>query len=144
MSDFDQGEGASSAAALPNDGRPLIGDRSGEHQYMNRGKYNAWVHVVIGFLYVMALFFAIFVSVAMAILVPPAQQPSKTVMITGLAVSGALALALSIVIFWNRWRVNEAFSSRFCSGCANISIIYVPFISGVYALVRGIKKFWGK
>jgi hypothetical protein len=111
---------------------------------MNRGAYKAWAHVVMGFIYVAALFLGIFLSIAMAILRPAAQHSSTTEMVISLAVCGSLALALSIAIFWNRWRVNEAFSSRFCSGCANLSIIYVPFISGMYALVRGIKKIWGK
>jgi hypothetical protein len=148
MSNFDQDKDKPSAAALPKDGqgseRPLIGDRAGEHQYMNRGSYNAWAHVVIGFIYVLALYFSIFLGIVMAIQNPAAGQKLTDGMVISLAVCGALALALSIATFWNRWRVNEAFSSRFCSGCANLSIIYVPFISGIYALVRGIKKFWGK
>ena len=44
----------------------------------------------------------------------------------------------------SRWRVNEAFSSRFCAGLMNLSPMYVPLISLVYANVRGIQKLFGK
>jgi uncharacterized membrane protein len=68
------------------------------------------------------------------------SQAFSTIML----VSIAPALILSLVVFWNRWRVTEAFSSRFCSGSAMLSVFYVPIIALIYANYRGIKKFWGK
>jgi hypothetical protein len=43
-------------------------------------------------------------------------------------------------VFRNRWRCTEAFASRFCSGLANLSMMYVPMIALVYANARGLAK----
>jgi hypothetical protein len=46
--------------------------------------------------------------------------------------------------FRKRWRVIEAFSSRFCIGLMNLSILYVPVVAFIYANVRGVQKLTGR
>ena len=58
-------------------------------------------------------------------------------------ITAALAgIAGAYLVFRDRWKVNEALSSRFCSGVANLSMLYVPIVSFVYANVRGVKKLF--
>jgi hypothetical protein len=47
---------------------------------------------------------------------------------------------LAWLLFRDRFRCNEAFSSRFCSGLMNLSMLYVPFISLAYGVSRGLAK----
>jgi hypothetical protein len=53
-------------------------------------------------------------------------------------------IALAYFVFRDRWKCIEAFSSRFCSGLMNLSLLYVPWVALVYANVRGIQKLSGK
>jgi hypothetical protein len=58
--------------------------------------------------------------------------------------AGVVGLVGAWGTFRDRWRVNEAFASRFCSGLANLSMLYVPIVAWVYANIRAIKKLRGR
>jgi hypothetical protein len=109
-----------------------IGDAEGEHLYAQRGKYGAWLYVVLGFL-ISTLFWSTPLSAVLLAL---------NIRVEWIAfISGG---AVSYFIFRDRWRVNEAFTSRYLSGVANLSLLYAPVVSFVYAHVRGVKKFSGR
>jgi len=109
-----------------------IGDAAGEHHYAQRGRYSAWIHVVLGFL-ISSLFWSTPFGLALALmnLFPP-------------FLSTFCGAVVSYFIFRDRWRVNEAFTSRYLSGVANLSLFYAPVVSVIYAHVRGVKKFSGR
>jgi len=124
-----------------------IGDRDGEHLHMERGRYDAWAYTVIAFLAQIA-----FLGATAGLLI------GKTVawVVSGVAddphtATSAMYIAAAIIgiigawgTFRDRWRVNEAFSSRFCSGLANLSMLYVPVVAFVYANIRAISKLRGR
>ena len=114
---------------------PTAGDSAGEHHTMERGRYNAFTYVAVAFAFEAVMFAAVPYWVLGALLRP---------MTSDWRISGGAALAIGVVLAWrvfsDRWRCIEAFSSRFCSGLANLSILYVPFVAFVYANVRGIMK----
>src|SRR5262245_60266608 len=98
----------------------LYGDAAGEYQLMQRGRYSAWLYVGIAFvLEVGAIGGAIFALDA-------ALFTSETARAVGGLVGVAAGLAGAWWIFRDRWRCIEAISSGFCSGLANLSIMYVP------------------
>ena len=109
---------------------PAIGDRAGEHLDMTRGKYSAWVHVVIAFVLQIALFGFLPRLALRAVL--PADVATF--------VAGGIGAVLAWLVYRDRWRCIEAFSSRFCSGLMNFSILYVPLVALVYGNVRGLAK----
>lgn len=117
----------------------VVGDSMGEQHHIARGRYDAWLHVGIAFLYeILMLGGAVWVVLdAIGVASAVGETPA-------LATAGVIGLAGSIVVFWNRWRTIEAFSSRFCSGLANLSMIYVPFVAFIYANVRGVQKLRGR
>ena len=41
-------------------------------------------------------------------------------------------------------RCTEAYASQYCSGVANLSLLYVPLVALVYANVRGVRKLSGR
>ncbi|MCC7000361.1 MAG: hypothetical protein IT370_37525 [Deltaproteobacteria bacterium] len=122
----------------------LIGDRAGEHLQMRRGRYRAWIHVIIGFFWaalLLALTSGLAVSaltawVAMDVCGLPGDD-LDLVMIPSMAVT---ALIIGLLAYADRWRCNEAFSSRFSSGLLNLSLTYVPLVSAWYGLARGLAK----
>ncbi len=109
-----------------------IGDAAGEHHYAQRGRYSAWIHVVLGFL-ISTLFWSGTLGSLLFLLNLRAEWLT-------LPVGGVV----SFFIFRDRWRVNEAFTSRYLSGVANLSLFYAPVVSVIYAHVRGVKKFSGR
>jgi len=109
-----------------------VGDRAGEHLGMERGKYGAWLYVVLAFLLEVVVLGAL-----------PAAGLRYISEDFGTYAGGAMGLVAAYFIFRNRWRCIEAFSSRFCSGLMNLSILYVPLVAFVYANIRGIKKVSG-
>lgn len=117
----------------------VVGDSMGEQHHISRGNYDAWMHVVIAFLYEIALVGGLVFLLLRSIGAATAFGQTPT-----LAIAGAIGLVVSIVVFANRWRCIEAFSSRFCSGLANLSMIYVPFVAFIYANVRGVQKLRGR
>ena len=117
------------------------GDAAHEHLYMKRGHFSAWPHVVIAFLMEAAL-----VGCAVGL---PAGYAISAVLGRGvfetaaLAVGAPVGLAAAYFVFRDRWRCIEAFSSRFCVGLMNISMLFVPIVALVYANVRGLRKLGG-
>jgi hypothetical protein len=110
---------------------------------MKRGRYSAWVYVGFAFCFQMGL-----LGVVPGVL---AGVAADAIGIIG-SVAGIIGLCVGLIVggggayltFRDRWRVNEAFSSRFCAGLMNLSLMYVPIISLIYANVRGIQKLFGK
>jgi hypothetical protein len=111
-----------------------IGDAAGEHLQMRRGRYDAWLHVILGF--AMQVGAIALLLGALGSLVLPQQ--------VAFIIGAAIGLPIAIVVFRDRWRCIEAFASRFCAGLANISILYVPAIALVYANVRAVQKLSGR
>lgn len=115
------------------------GDAADEHLAMERGDYDAWTHVVLAFLLQMAVG-TVLVAVAVEWL---GHALSSTLAAQWAFGIGAVAgPALAIGVFWDRWRCTEAFASNYCSGCANFSILYVPFFALAYANSRGIPRLY--
>jgi hypothetical protein len=121
----------------------LYGDAANEHLTMKRGRYSAWVYVGFAFCFQIGLlgFIPGIVAVVAADAVGILGGPSA---IIGLIVALIVGVGGAYLTFRDRWRVNEAFSSRFCAGLMNLSLMYVPIIALVYANVRGIQKLFGK
>lgn len=123
-----------------------IGDRDGEHLYMERGRYDAWAYTVFAFLGQIAFLGAtagLLLGKTVAWLasgVADAESARTAMYVT----AGLVGLVGAWGTFRDRWRVNEAFASRFCSGLANLSILYVPAVAWVYANVRAIQKLRGR
>lgn len=123
-----------------------IGDREGEHLHMHRGRYDAWAYTVFAFLGQIALLAAtagwlIGETVAWAVRGVAEPDTAHTAM---LVTAGLVGLVGAWGTFRDRWRVNEAFASRFCSGLANLSMLYVPIVALVYANVRAVAKLRGR
>jgi len=115
-----------------------IGDPGYEYLRMKRGKYNAWVHVHIAFFTQ-----AVLIGFLAGILLGAAFHIDET-SYTTLGVATFIAVAATLLIYVDRWSCIEAFSSRFCSGLANLSILYVPVVAAVYANIRGLMKLTGR
>ncbi|MFO0593184.1 MAG: hypothetical protein U0441_36915 [Polyangiaceae bacterium] len=142
------GGGYGSAAYAPprevpqDTGGSGYGDAALEHLYMKRGRYSAWVYVVLA--YIMEAFvIGCLVGLPGGLLVGYLAKSDDAMAITMLALGVPGGFGLAYLVFRDRWRVNEAFSSRFCVGIMNISIMFVPLVSFVYANVRGVKKLMG-
>lgn len=125
------------------DGAPAYGDKAFEHLYMKRGRFTAWPYVVIAFLMEAALVGCVTglpVGLALGAITNDGGVASSAGALVGLpaGITGAY------FVFRDRWRVVEAFSSRFCVGIMNISLFFVPIVALVYANVRGIQKLSGK
>ena len=119
----------------------FVGDAAGEHRMMERGRYDAWAYVVFAFAFEIAIIgYPIYASVES--LLGGRYSADGTWM--GLAAGGTVGFSVAFATFWNRWRCIEAFSSRFCSGLANLSMFYVPIIALGYAAVRGLQKLAGR
>jgi hypothetical protein len=119
------------------------GDRAGEHRHMQRGRYSAWPYVIIAFLMQAGLIGTAFGGAAYAI-GGAASMEEETAGMLALSVGALIGLVAAWFTFRDRWRCIEAFSSRFCSGLMNFSILYVPLVALVYGNVRGIKKWAGR
>ena len=124
---------------------PLYGDAAGEHLYMQRGQYDARIYVLFAFL--LQALIASFVCTALMAQPVMALMPRD-----GAGERFAPVLLLSLigggVLAWNtfrdRWMVIEAFSSRYCSGVLNRSLLYVPLVAWGYANVRAVRKLSGR
>ncbi len=110
---------------------------------MSRGNYSAWVYVGVAFFYqmiVLALTLGMLIgggAGVLALWLTNDRGVMSVVIVVALALSAAGG---SWLIFRDRWRCIEAFSSRYCSGLMNLSLVYVPFIAVGYATVRGVRK----
>jgi hypothetical protein len=118
------------------------GDRAGEHLDMRRGRYPAWLYVGAGFV-LQVLVVSTVVGALLAAAVRAGGASTDVIRSVHL-VSFPAGIAGALWTFWNRWRVNEAFSSRFCAGLMNISILYVPIVSWGYANYRAFLKLRGR
>jgi hypothetical protein len=117
-----------------------IGDRAGEPRYLERGRYDAWIHVVIAFIYTGLLFGGTLGLLAGAGVRAVLGDAATTAMYV---TAGVVGLAGAWLVFRDRWRCIEAVASRYCSGLANLSMVYVPIIAFFYAAFRGVKKLSG-
>ena len=114
-----------------------VGDSAGEDLDMDRGDYNAWIHVIFSVAY---LFLAISAVAAVLLESLLHTEPNSTTRTYAVFV----AASATLFSYWNRWRCIEAFSSRFCSGFMAFSFIFVPPISAIYAAYRGVLKLFGR
>jgi hypothetical protein len=124
----------------------LFGDAAGEHLRMTRGRYGATVYVVFAFLMQIGIVTGAFALLA-ALISGVGQfndDATALVMLVSLGTGLLGGSVLSYFVFRDRWKCIEAFSSRFCSGLMNLSLMYVPFIALVYANVRGVQKLSGR
>jgi hypothetical protein len=118
--------------------RSRVGDSGGEHLRMERGKYDAWVHIGVAFFGQLGV---VGVSLALLLsLLPGASATSDVVLV--IATLGAVASTLWV--YSDRWLCIEAYSSKYCSGCANLSIAYVPLVALVYANYRAFRRLQGQ
>jgi hypothetical protein len=127
-------------------GPSAYGDSAGEHLRMTRGRYRATAYVFFAFLMQVAIVTGLFALVSSVACAATGVNDDVTAMVT-LACGGSgfvLGAALAYFVFRDRWKCIEAFSSRFCSGLMNLSLLYVPWVALVYANVRGVQKLSGK
>lgn len=59
-------------------------------------------------------------------------------------VGGLAGAGIALLVFWNRWKCIEAFSSQATCGITNISVLYVPIVALMYANWRGVKKVFDR
>jgi hypothetical protein len=123
----------------------IYGDSAGEYLRMNRGRFSAWPHVVIAFLYQAGILGGI-AGGTVALVLSLALGPHSTdiVAMAWLGVGAIVGFGGAYLSFRDRWKCIEAFSSRFCIGLLNFSILYVPVVALAYANVRAIQKLFGK
>jgi hypothetical protein len=118
------------------------GDRAGEYMHMQRGRYDAWIYVVLAFVMQAAWIGGVLGLVLNAIFFHPKGVGDDFAAGLGLGfLAGGVAAYFS---FRDRWRCIEAFSSRWCSGVANFSLLYVPIVAFFYANTRAIGKLRGR
>jgi hypothetical protein len=134
---------AGSWAAEPPGAHGVFGDAAGEHLVMKRGEYSAWPYVVLAFLYEATLTGVVpgGISGFLADAAGAKEEVAGAAVIAGTVVFG---FPLAYLVFRDRWRCIEAYSSRFCVGIMNVSLFHVPFFALVYANVRGFRKLVGK
>src|SRR5262245_15101408 len=132
--------GAPPAATAP---LPQYGDAAGEYLHMTRGRYSATVYVFFAFVMQMGLVCLLVGGIPALVLGSMSKNSVLALgvfLVLGIPAGGAAAYFM----FRDRWKCIEAFSSRFCSGLMNLSLMYVPIIALVYANIRGFQKFAGK
>ena len=129
-------DAGAAAIAIP---ASTYGDAAGEYMNMKRGKYSATVYVYCAFLMQMGLVGSI-VGAVPALAVGGLTDDAGMAGIAFLVVGLPAGIVLAWLTFRDRWKCIEAYSSRFCSGLMNLSLMYVPIIALVYANVRGIQK----
>lgn len=111
-----------------------FGDAGGEHTRMPRGQYDSMIYVAVAFVAQMVCSGILALCFITNILKIPCDDTASWIV-------GVLAGAgISLLVFWNRWKCIEAFSSQASCGIANISLLYVPIVALMYANWRGIKK----
>lgn len=113
-----------------------VGDQQGEHLDMERGQKSAWPHVVAGAVIFGLTSLFVFSGIFEAVV-------SATFSSFNLGfITSVLSLAFDFGWVWwvylDRWRVNEAYTSRYVSGPG--SLAYVPLISIGYALSRCVER----
>jgi hypothetical protein len=115
-----------------------IGDAAGEHLSMPGGKYPATMYVGIAFFGQVAFVSSMFASAAAFV------GPGQLVRDLMVCLAILIGTGSTLWIYWDRWKCASMYCSPLCSGCANISILYVPIAAFFYANWRGILKFAGR
>lgn len=115
-----------------------VGDSGGEHLAIPRGKYDASAYVGIAFFGQVALVGTLVAS--MVSLVPRLEATSDGT----LTVAVIAALSTTLWVYSDRWRCIEAYSSQFCSGIVNLSVLYVPTVAFIYANYRAMMRLKGR
>jgi hypothetical protein len=119
---------------MPHQKTNLVGDAAGEYREMERGRYQAWIHVTIAFGLEAALF-TLLVTKGLSALFPS---------ISWFGVGIGCGCALAALVYADRWRCIEAYASEWCTGILNLSLLAVPFVAFAYANYRGLQKLRGK
>ncbi len=112
------------------------GDAECEDLRISRGKYNAWMHVILAFIIQVIVTLAVFITLLDHLF---GIEKSNVFIVF---ISGIIAVGLSVIIYWDRWECIEAFASNFCTGIANFSILVAPPAAFLYANYRGIMKLF--
>ena len=119
------------------------GDRAGEYMQMERGRYDAWIYVVIAFIMQAGWIGGILGLVINAMFSSSATRTHDDIGV-GLGIGFLVGGVAAWFTFRDRWRCIQAFSSRWCSGVANLSLLYVPIVAFIYANSRAVGKIRGK
>jgi hypothetical protein len=111
-----------------------LGDAAGEHLTMEGGRYPATFYVGLAFFGQVAVtaylvWFTLF-------LLPGGRINGDL----AIAVAVICGLGATLLIYWDRWKCTTVTCSRYCSGCANLSVLYVPIVAFCYANWRGLMK----
>lgn len=118
------------------------GDGAREHLSMKRGRFTAWPYVVIAFLMEAAII-GCAAGMPAGLLLASVTGNRQVFEVAATAIGVPMGLGGAYLVFRDRWRTIEAFSSRFCVGIMNISLFFVPLVALVYANVRGVRKLGG-
>jgi hypothetical protein len=121
------------------------GDRAGEYMHIERGRYDAWIYVVLAFLMQAGWIGGVVGLVLNAIFFSSSTgRHHGDDFAVGLGIGFLVGGVVAFFTFRDRWRCIEAFSSRWCSGVANLSLLYVPIVAFFYANARAVGKLKGK
>ena len=118
-----------------------IGDAAGEWQNMARGKYDASNHVLLARIIEGALVYFGLLFIYFHYFQKSSNNGTDLVIH---ATSIGIGCLTSYFVFRDRVKCVEAFSSRFCSGTSNFSVIYVPLLALLYSNYRAMLKVFGK
>jgi len=113
-----------------------VGDHQGEHLDMERGERRAWPHVIAGAVMFSLISFFVFAGLFEAVISALFSKHNF-----GLCTSLCAMAFTGGWVWWvylDRWRVNEAYSSRFVRGPE--TLFYVPVLSIGYALSRLVER----
>ena len=108
---------------------PGIGDSNNEHLRMDRGRYPARAYLLAA---VVTQAFGLWA----ACLLLWSRFGPRGEENTGMLLALIAALLGTTATFWNRWRVIEAFASRYTTGFANLSLATATLAAWGYANVR--------
>lgn len=127
---------------LPIDDQPkdagVIGDSAGEFLAMGHGNHSGYLCVELAFFVQIGAVTYILTHIALLL---TAGKANIDVVTLGAVI---LALTSTFFVYWDRWVCIETYCSRYCSGCVNISILYLPFVALIYANYRGLLKLSGR
>lgn len=118
-----------------------LGDAAQEHEYMERGLYESMPHVYLAFLLQGILLTMLVLTPLLRLLLPGVSLPMEGPLYYLRYLGGC---GLAWLTFRDHWKVTEAVASRFASGVANFSILYVPFVAWGYANLRAVQRLFGR
>lgn len=120
------------AASFRYSAQVALGDQAGEHLEMERGKAKAWPHVIAG-----ATLFGLITLFLLSALLDAIFHgvfPRVDLSLFTSVLAFVLTPVVVAAVYFDFWRVNEAYTSRHVTGL--IAIAYVPLISVGYAMTR--------